>query len=163
MAIWQFDLHCLPRRTVVGQIGELPLTILPSGFDDGDWWRGEILETTLADQFSQLLPKAQSWSPKIQMWGQENGDRIDLASDDATIQDVLVRIDVRNIDYKFLMSFIQCADANNWVLLTQDNYVLVPSLSRLLSAIRRSDSFQFVADPHDFLKRLKASSQSDCH
>jgi hypothetical protein len=45
----------------------------------------------------------------------------------------------------------------------QDNAVLEPSLLNLLSAIKKSDRFEFVTDPEGFLRRLGLSDQRDRH
>jgi len=161
MALWQFDLHCLPSVAVVERLGQIPLTMKRGDFDNVTWWRCVAQPADIASQFDRFLPRMSSWSPKITTWGEEDGNRIDLVTSGLGIKDIFVRIDVRNLDYKFLLALIRCTDANKWVFLTQESYVLGPSLSKLLSAIRRSDSFRFVTDPDEFLRKLKASGDSD--
>lgn len=161
MATWQFDLHLLPSRAVTATHGGVPLTIFREDFDKGDWWRDVTITPNIKAQLAKLLRPASSWSPRIEVWGIEDGDRIDVVGESGHVEDILVRVDVRDLSYKFLMEMTKVARENDWLILTQDNHVLRPSVKEVLRAIHRSDSFRFVRDPAAFLEKLARSTGGD--
>jgi hypothetical protein len=161
MALWQFDLHCLPSAVVVERLGHIPLAMTRADFDNFTWWERQANPGGIASQFDRFLPRTSSWSSKNTTWGQEDGNRIDLVASELSVMDIFIRIDVRDFDLKFLTFLIRCADVNKWVFLTQESYVIAPSLPKLLSAIRRSASFRFVINPEEFLSKLKAAGAGD--
>jgi len=111
--------------------------------------------------FARLLPPLKSWSQNLEQWGHEDGNRIDVTWDNETISDVFIRVDVRNLSQVFLVGLLDLARKNAWLLRAQDGRVLRPSLTKLLSAIYKSDTFRFVDDPRAFLEALEKARRSD--
>lgn len=153
MAAWQFDFHLLPRAAVQGQYGTLPLVISRDAFNSTDWWCATSAEDQLGE-LSSLLPGAQSWSPQIQRWGTEDGDRIDISRKEGRLHGVFVRVDVRVISYNFLAAILAAARKHDWVIRTQDSRVLRPSFGGMMSEIQKSDCFRFVSDPDGFIREM---------
>ncbi len=81
MALWQYDLHVIPRSGLSLWLS-LPDAPMPSVVDEEswehvEWWEGTQPET-LKQLFSSLLPSLESWDPESPSWGLEDGHRIDL-------------------------------------------------------------------------------------
>jgi hypothetical protein len=159
MATWQFDLHCFPRDLLQRYSSNVSVPIY-FDIDDVTEFALETTKTGLIyEAFDELLPRAKSWSKEIDIWGTDEGNRIDVHRQGASITSIFVRIDARHINHTFLMKFLEKCKNFNWLLVTQDKLVLSPSMIKLLEAIKKSHAFAFVSDPEEFLKNLKKSLQ----
>lgn len=153
MAIWQYDLVAVPRQSLLSVFGELPEQIQPNVFDNHDWWSG----VTIPDEqeFSSLLPRANSWSSSITVWGGDNdGHRFELHYDNGKLFELKIRFDLRVLDREFLDAVLEFIDGHDYVLWTEEGVVLEPILSVVLQDIAKSRAFSFVRDPGEFLNRL---------
>jgi len=161
MATWQFDLHLIPRASVTMETGHSRLTSL-----DLDRERIINLESSAISQatlfeFCRGLSIIQSWSTNIKIWGDFEGDRIDVLIVNDRISEIFVRIDVRNISLVFMSKIVEFARSNRLVLLTSADQILEPSVKLLMNTIKRSSAFRFVLDPRDFLRKLNHNSADD--
>lgn len=157
MATWQFDCHLLPLQAVQQRFGAIPVAISRQQFDEVPWWDGVTAVDDLVAELLDALPRGSSWTPSISTCGAPDGDRIDVVRSESTLDDVLVRFDLRTVSVSFVNKIVQVARTHRLVLLTEDNHVLRPSASELLAAFRRSASFRFVEDPIQFLEKLGRS------
>jgi hypothetical protein len=154
MSAWQFDLHCLSESAVLRALGHVPARMSREVFEEGRWWPSDEDAEAVRAAISRLLPRGQSWTPSIEVWGEQEGDRIDLSIDEHGMRGLFVRIDVRKNSFAFLSQLVQLGRKNKWVFLASDGAVLRPSLRMVLSAIRRSSSYRWVDDPRAFLDAL---------
>ena len=86
-----------------------------------------------------------------QTWGREEGDRVDVRSEDGHVTTVTVRVDVRRLDSRFgaaLLEFVKRAGA---VLVRGDGLVVEPTIGAYAAALRSSDAWTFASDPAAFL------------
>lgn len=161
MATWQFDMHALPSASAARIYGCTPLRIPRADMDDQAWWHGVASPLHLRADLARLLPSLKSWTSGIEQWGYEDGNRIDVVWDGEAITDFFIRLDVRDLSRVFLVNLMEFLRRENWLLRTQDEQVFRPSLTRLLSAIHKSDVFRFVQDPLAFLKALEDARQTE--
>ena len=83
MAVWQADFDITPP------IGGLPLDY--------------------AERLACLLPAGRSWSPQLETWGVEDGDRIDVCwSDDDCDVEMSARFDLRTPNRELYEAFVPC-------------------------------------------------------
>lgn len=159
MAAWQFDFHLIPRDSAVHAGSEVPAQFQESQSRDVNWWAGSsALVPEMRKRFSSLLPQAASWSDRIEKWGDDDGDRIDLVRDEAGIVDVFVRIDVRQLSKPFIGGLITVCRSLDCVLFTEQQEVIASEEAVLLRAISKSEAARFVDDPRDFLDNLQRES-----
>lgn len=130
------------------------MTLGEHEYDAVPWWEGFRQGANFEDDLSKLLPAAPSWHPRTHVWGEEEGDRLDVAHDGQRITEVYGRIDVRTLSLPFLNRLLDIARKHNVLIVTEDRHVLRPSMKELLGAIHRSRSFAFISDPEGFLSRL---------
>jgi len=154
VALWQFDLHFLPRISVLRRYNAVPIRISRAEFDGFDWWHDAPNTAKLGSRIDVILPKAESWSPSIKKWGDEDGNRVDIVFKENSVEAVFVRIDVRDISVQFLSDI--CSIAAEWdcLFLLGNDLLMSASVSSLLAAMRQSKSFHFVTDPEGFLSLL---------
>ena len=161
MATWQFDIFLIPRASVTMDTGHLRLTGLELDREflinlaTVDIPRESLLELI------EGMPDIKSWDKESKIWGDMEGDRVDVLMASDKIKEIFVRIDVRIISLIFLSKIIKIARTNSLVLLTSADQILEPSVKLLMNAIKRSGAFRFVLDPQDFLRKLNQSSSGD--
>lgn len=73
--------------------------------------------------------------------------------DGTQVTEIFVRVDVRNLNCKFLGIVLRLAAKCDCALLTEDMRLIEPDEGLLLDEIERSPAAQFVEDPARFLER----------
>jgi hypothetical protein len=61
------------------------------------------------EALGQLLQPAKSWHPQLEVWGTDEGDRIDVLSSEDGPVEILARFDLRTWDpdlYKRFLAFV---------------------------------------------------------
>jgi hypothetical protein len=160
VAVWQFDFHLIPASSVSRRFRVVPLTISMDEYDRVDWWDEVDLVRDLRADFSSILAPLRSWRPQLEMWGEDDGNRIDVSFEGDQIASVFGRIDVRDLSLVFLNSLVAIARRRDLIMLTEDRHLLSSmTVKAVLSAIHRSSSFAFVSDPEEFLRRLAESER----
>ena len=132
MATWQFDVNLIPQDS-----DELP------SVDE------------LAARLSRVLEEAESWASDLRIWGTEDGNRVDLWLGGDSVEEVGVRIDVRDGWSEFCGAVLVLAADLGLALREAGTGAGIESTPRgLRSAIASSDAARFVSDPKLFLAEL---------
>ncbi len=71
------------------------------------------------------------------------------------LEEMSLRIDVRNIDRKFVDESLIIAKELDCLLLDTQGNLFEPIPANLSNCIKTSDAFRFVTDPKDFLDKLE--------
>src|SRR5262245_50863218 len=106
------------------------------------------------DRLAAMLPPLKSWSDRLEQWGTEDGDRIDVWSDGRECE-VFVRFDMRAPKAELYRGFPAVVQASGCVLASQREERVEPTVSVLVGALRRAAAARFVADPIAFLEELE--------
>jgi|SRR5689334_1869968 len=154
MASWQFDLYLIPKERLVALVGTYPIAISRELFENTAWWEGGAAPNVLEADLASFLPGTKSWSSDIAVWGEENGNRIDVLYEGDEIIEIFVRIDLRQRDRRFVVDLIRFAKNHETVLLTTNMRVLEPTLNNLIKAMEESDAHLFVNDLKGFWESL---------
>ena len=112
-------------------------------------------------QLDRLAPRTPSWTPDLEWWGREDGDRVDIWSERGRPVEGLVRVDLRTPDATFVAGVIAFAAAAGFRLRSLDGVELEPSPGEVALALRGSRAFRFVEDPERYLNRLRAGGLDD--
>jgi hypothetical protein len=142
MAVWQVEFAIVPRRALATK----PRVALPRIMDT-DWWSGEHLPFEYSKQLAAVAPSGASSAAELQTWGTEDGNRIDLWSENGKPVRMSARIDVRRLDAKFGAMLIQFARVANAVLVRRDGLVVEPLVGALGAALRSSEAWQYAKGP----------------
>jgi hypothetical protein len=143
MATWQFDLELIPRRHVLEVV------------DTVDWWSGATLPGDYENRISAFLPWHLPWDPEWQVFGEEDGDRIDVVFENGHVQHVRARLDARKLDLELLRRVAEFATDCECVFVTRQGRVVEPQVDALLGELQRSPASTFVRDPQAFLEGSK--------
>lgn len=142
MAVWQVEFAIVPRRALATK----PRVAL-SQLVDEDWWSAERLPSTYSQQLAAVAPPGASSATAHQMWGVEDGNRVDVWSENGKPVRMTARVDVRRLDARFgamLLQFARIADA---VLIRRDGLVVEPLVGAFGAALRSSDAWKHASDP----------------
>lgn len=155
MAIWQVDFHIVPRRA----LATAPRPLTPAVLDDTDWWMSARFPVDYATRLAAVARAAPSWSPDLEIWGDEDGNRVDVWSIGGHVRSAVARVDVRRLDSKFGAALILLVRAADAVLVRRDGAVIEPTINAYAGALRGSAAWRHANDPATFL--AAAESEDD--
>src|SRR5258705_8576526 len=96
MAVWQVEFAIVPRRAfATGPRVALKQVV------ETDWWRSERLPAGYSQQLAAFASPGSSAAAERQTWGVEDGNRIDVWSENGKPTRMTARVDVRRLDSKF--------------------------------------------------------------
>ncbi|MFL5612948.1 MAG: hypothetical protein ACJ796_04730 [Gemmatimonadaceae bacterium] len=142
MAVWQVEFAIVPRHVVASKTR----VALPQLLDT-DWWSSERLPAGYTQKLAAIAPLGSSSAAELQTWGDEDGNRVDIWSENGKPVRMTARVDVRRLDARFgamLLQFARVADA---VLVRRDGLVVEPLVGAFGAALRTSDAWKYANDP----------------
>jgi hypothetical protein len=158
MATWQYDIYLVPRDAQMKVDDIFHRTDDGCEIDTSPWWSHYDKNHALAEALSRILPASRSWTPDIQTWGDDDGDRIDLMRSGDAIDEVYIRIDARHINNNFLSQIAALAREFDLIGVTEDQCIIELTFEVLSLKLRTSPAFRFVSDPRKFLDNLSKPS-----
>jgi hypothetical protein len=156
MAVWQVEFAIVPRRALAAQ----PRVALPQVMD-ADWWSADHLPAGYAQQLAAIASPGSSSTAELQTWGEADGNRVDVWSENGKATRMTARVDVRRLDARFgamLLKFAQVADA---VLVRRDGLVIEPLVGAFGAALRTSEAWKYANDPAAFLASYSEEEGDD--
>jgi hypothetical protein len=142
MAVWQVEFAIVPRRALAAQ----PRVALAQVMD-ADWWSTEHLPSGYSQQLAAIVSRGSSSTTERQSWGEADGNRVDVWSENGRPIRMTAGVDVRRLDARFgamLLQFARVADA---VLVRRDGLVIEPIVGAFGAALRSSEAWQYANDP----------------
>lgn len=114
-----------------------------------DWWKYHQLSFEGFDIFKAFLPKRESWSNDVILFGDESSNCVEVLTENNRIVEVSARVDLR-YDYKqFVKLICEFAQDNNCVILNNDLRIISPNSQLLEQDITNFPAFR------SFLEKLK--------
>lgn len=156
MAIYQFQFVLIPSDGIarlhsgnVDFIGEYAARHIDAEVDldeeSPNYWEG-IDKKPLRHVIENLLPVCESWSEEASMYGDSEGDHIEIWNN--TID---VSLDARNLNASLLLAILAVAQAQNCKLVLKDGgKVIAPNLEEVVAGINESSAMKFLRNPVDF-------------
>lgn len=152
MAIWQYDMHLIPRSSVLALVGHPAESLTQEQFDEMDWWYG-LPVPDFSASFDACLSRTASWSPRIWLWGVVDATCVEVLFDDSErVQDCRARVDMRHSPREFLSCFVAFADRYDCLVLTPEWELREPDLENLVLQMRRSSAYRYCQDPLAFFR-----------
>jgi hypothetical protein len=153
MATWQFDLYLIPRQKLLSLFGEVPSTLDDEAFESVRWCKDAPLPANYEEVLSSFLPEGVSWCDEARMWGEEDGNRIELF-DVSGDTEISVRVDARTRNEQVLNGIIKFARFIDAVLLTEEDKVIEPDVNVVIRELEESNASRFVRDPYGFFESI---------
>jgi len=155
MAAWQVDFYVVPRRALSAPTR--------AALADTDWWgeRGSRggFPANYAARLATVFAPPHTPSAGVEVWGAEDGNRVDVSLESGRVSRVMVWVDVRRLDSRFgavLLELVRKADA---VLVRNDGLVVEPLISAFGAALRNSSAWRFANDPAAWVSKYAASDE----
>lgn len=147
MAVWQVDFYIVPRSALASGPQRLSAAIL----DATAWWSAATFAPDYRTRLPSVAPVARSMIVPLESWGDEDGNRVDVWSENGRVRRAMARVDVRRLDSRFgaaLLFFVQSANA---VLVRTDGLVVAPTIASFAAALRSAPAWRYANDPAEFI------------
>jgi hypothetical protein len=92
------------------------------------------------------------------MWGDEEGDRLDVYRTNSQVSGVLVRFDMRRPAPAFIRAVVEIAARSACVGIDEGDRVLEPTVKEFAKSMVGSRAARFIEDPGAFIRHLAAES-----
>lgn len=144
MALWHFNCIVFPGASRELLRGREIASI------DEDLWGAVHADAVLAHLRPLGSPHA-SWSEDIILWGDIDETSVQLASHARLVEEVRVCIDMRMPNEYLVGLFLRIAEANGWILYSEDCELLGARMDDVLKAAYRSRAARFSEDPRKYI------------
>lgn len=164
MAVWQFKFNLIPSAGIARVHGGNVAVIeeyrsSPSGpqFREGadfpNYWDPSALRQA-ALVVSGFSPEIDSWSAEARMFGDAEGDKIEVWNDEITCF-----VNMRNFSEPFVQNVLSLARRFDCKLVVHGSgAVIEPEMSELAPHIDVSDAYRFCVSPEEYLKSTRPLS-----
>lgn len=127
MAIWQFTFAIIPSEKDI------------KCDDDIRSWNGYSLKDSSIKKISKVLKPCKSWTNDIKAFGHNEETCIELFYEDNIMEDISIRLDLRNLTTEILESIVNFIDSNNALILTTNGATVKPIVKDLIEEILKSE------------------------
>jgi hypothetical protein len=156
MAVWQVEFAIVPRRALAAK----PRVALPQVMDT-DWWSTERLPAAYAQRLAAIAAPGSSSTAELQTWGKEDGNRVDVWSENGNATRMTARVDVRRLDTRFSAMLLQFARVAGAVFVRRDGLVVEPLVGAFGAALRTSEAWRYAADPAAYFASYSEPEDDD--
>lgn len=155
MAIWQVPIEFVPAQWVEENNYNIDLLYGEEGFDTSLAWLKFQPTEDYANLFSSILPKAESWSEDLELWGESPVHDISVWHEEGVIEGVGFRLDLREDFRELAKQLLAAAETLDcYLFVPGQKVVFKPDMVALIQYIRQSNAAKFVMDPHDYLDEV---------
>lgn len=102
------------------------------------------------DELIEIFPEEKSWCDSIRQFGRLDSTCMEIDIED---EEILLRIDLRNITKEQLEIIIRFADSNG-LKIKHENKVEEPTFRNLINIFKTSDAYRFLNNPERYLKSI---------
>lgn len=156
MAIWQFSIVLVPREWAVITKYDSSCLYASDGYDTAITWKNRQPNPNFKEQFSKILPRAESWSDEILCWGDEKTNDIQVGLENSEVTDIQIRLALHTDFGPLITPLIEAAVELNCVPFFPELHLISNATEvELVEALQRSRAARFVKDPVEFLDGLQ--------
>ena len=125
------------------------------------WWTELQPPCDVSVHLSAILPRMQSWSPDLLLWGSSSGDRVDVSLENSRVSDLFVRVDMSAPSPAFFDQILAFAQTCEAVFLGEGGDVVEPVPEVFARALQQSRAARFLHDPELYFRRVAAGGYAD--
>jgi hypothetical protein len=159
MAVWQYEVLLLPKSALVKVFPQIPARLEDRDLEEFDWWDSVSPPSEYADVLGRILPASDTWNKDVQIWGLQDGNRIQVVNEQGHVVEISAFVDVRDLDMAFVNDLAEFALHCNCLILLKDLTLIEPNPYELVSRIEYSPAFQFVRNPERFMEQLRQRAE----
>ena len=161
MAIWQIPIELVPEKWAEENEYRTSLLYDEDGYDTTCAWIENQPTEDLDVIFSNLLPKAKSWSEDLVIWGSDKKHDISVWEEEGVITSIGLRIDLRENITSLMTGFCDASIKLNCVLFIPGQEVMFkPNVFELKQYIFKSNAAKYVSDPYGYLNELSKNEET---
>ncbi|MDO7086265.1 hypothetical protein WNY51_04270 [Pseudocolwellia sp. AS88] len=155
MAIWQFSIVFIPAQWAEDNKFKTDSLYGEDGFETSHVWSRNAGKKDFETSFNSILPKAESWSDEIDIWGNAKTNDLTIFREGNKIQCIQFRLDLRDKVLGLTKSIINSAISLNCVLFIPSKKVIIkPNIFELKKYITQSSAAKYIENPEAFLRGL---------
>ena len=114
---------------------------------DTDWWSTDRFPAAYSQQLAAIASPGSSSTAELQTWGAEDGNRVEVWSENGKPVRMCARVDVRRLDTRFSAMLLQFVRGAGAVLVRRDGRVVEPLVGAFGAALRSSEAWRYASDP----------------
>jgi hypothetical protein len=157
MAVWQVTIDFIPLQWVEQNGFKTEELYGDDGFDPSCTWIGLQPKDNFEKFFDAILPRSESWSKDLTLWGDTKTNDISVWRDDAKVSSIDFRLDLRENNVSLMNSLVDSADSLNCVLFIPGQHVVIkPNIFELKKYILKSSAAMYVKNPDAFFNNAES-------
>jgi len=137
MALWQYTFFVLPGNAIREKGLDFVFANNHEEFDDSEFWIERHEKPSLFDQIAGILPKTNSWSKNINLYGSQESNCLEVMFENDIIVSVSFRIDFRT-NYEDVFRAIIEFFINNDLIILDENLSKCPLNFEVINAMIES-------------------------
>jgi hypothetical protein len=141
MAIWQHQMHLLPREEVVSYL-EKSTSMSYEALNEIDWWKYGRFILMDFEPFESILPRNKSWSDNLALFGEDDSTCIEILFMESKVSEISIRIDLRKDNDFFLEKLCEFAKVNNCVFLDENLFIINSDIFSIKQSISRDNKYE---------------------
>lgn len=153
MAIWQFHIQIVSKKEIEVKYQLIPEIIGESDIETLKGWSNKPLLDKAFEILSTFLRPKQSWMDGVKQWGEEDKDCVELFFENDIIDEIIIRIDLRDFKPGLLNLVIDLSNELDGLILIE-NRLYRPVLNDLLKEMSKSNASKFLDNPKKYLNDL---------
>ena len=102
------------------------------------------------DKLNETFPEEKSWCDSIKQFGKLDSTCMEIDTED---EEILLRVDLRNITKEQLEIIIQFAKSND-LKIRHENKIEELSISNLINIFKTSDAYRFLNNPERYIESI---------
>ena len=142
MAVWQVDFELVPAQALRSAPQPLGAAVL----DATAWWAGAAPPSDWRTQLDAVASRSASRHADVETGGDEEGNRVEVRSDDGKVRRVLVRVDVRRLDARFGAALLTILKRWGATLVRRDGVIVEPTIAAFAASLRGSSAWRHAND-----------------
>ena len=163
MASWQTSFHLLPKESLEKLFDVMPseIPVVKSSEISSPEMLDKIIRNTPKywddvkidiEELKQLLPKRDSWSSNALMFGQEDGDSIEVWSEQGKVDWIQIKFNLIDVDYTLIKRVLIVVKKSKCLLHSQvTGNLLLPNKKEFNLEIKKHRPSRYIREWCDFL------------
>lgn len=156
MATYQFTIELLPETWAKNNNYSAKSLYDNGQYDSVIAWENQIINTEIDNIISNILPKNNSWSSDLLIWGNEENNDIQIyTSTKGHIESFIVRLDLRRELDDYINKIVSLANELNCIFFVPEfKKIINANKQDLYTYIQRSSAKRFVDNPQKYFNDL---------
>ena len=156
MAVWQVIIDFIPLQWAEQNGFKTDELYDEDGFDPTCTWVEQQPNEDFEKVFDAILPRAESWSKDLTLWGDTKTNDISVWREGAKVSSIDFRLDLRESSIGLMNSLVDSVISLNCALFIPGQEVVIkPNIFELKKYILKSSAAKYVKNPEAFFNEAE--------